>query len=82
MATISKALMAEKGLRDVSTLDGVRVNFNDDSWILVRKSGTEGKIRVYCEGRSPNRLRQLVRNSTRLIEKAITTAQRSGTKPA
>jgi len=82
MATISKALMAEKSLRDVSTLDGVRVNFNDDSWILVRKSGTEGKIRVYCEGRSPNRLRQLVRNSTRLVEKAITTAQRSGTKPA
>ena len=82
MAAISKTLMAERGLKDVSTLDGVRVNFDDDSWILVRKSGTEGKIRVYCEGHSPNRLRQLVRNSTRIVRRAITTAQRSNAKLA
>ncbi len=82
MKRISDSIMTEKHIRDSSTVDGVRVNFDDDSWILVRKSGTEGKIRVYCEGYSPNRLRQLVRNSTRIVRRAITTAQRSNAKLA
>ncbi|HEX8619560.1 MAG TPA: phosphoglucomutase/phosphomannomutase family protein [Thermoanaerobaculia bacterium] len=29
--------------------DGVKMNFEDGSWILFRKSGTEPIIRIYCE---------------------------------
>ena len=29
--------------------DGVKMNFEDGSWILFRKSGTEPMIRIYCE---------------------------------
>src|SRR5438270_8649305 len=29
--------------------DGVKMNFDDGSWILFRKSGTEPIIRIYCE---------------------------------
>jgi phosphoglucosamine mutase len=82
MTQVSRVLTNEKGIREVATLDGVRVNFNDDSWILIRKSGTEGKIRIYCEGRSPKRLKQLVRKSSVLVKKAIKTAQRMNAKPA
>jgi phosphomannomutase len=35
--------------------DGVKMNFDDGSWILFRKSGTEPMIRIYCE--SPDRER-------------------------
>jgi len=77
MTNISKVLTSGKGIRDVSTLDGVRVNFEDGSWILIRKSGTEPKIRVYCEGRSPARLRQLVRKSSGLVKKSIGAAHRA-----
>lgn len=76
MTKISQALTVEKGIRDVSTLDGVRVDFNDNSWMLIRKSGTEPKIRVYCEGGSPARLRQLVRKSSSIVKKSIGAAQR------
>lgn len=34
---------------EILTLDGLRVNYEDRSWILIRKSGTEPKIRIYGE---------------------------------
>ena len=74
MEKVSQALEKRKGIRDVSMLDGTRVDFNDNSWMLIRKSGTEPKIRAYCEGRSMKRLQQLVSESTSIIRKAIRTA--------
>jgi phosphomannomutase len=75
-------LTAWKGVGEVWTFDGVRANFSDDSWVLVRKSGTEGKIRIYCEGPSPKRLKQLTSESSRVVRNAISSAQRSHVKPA
>jgi phosphomannomutase len=40
-------------VKDVSTLDGVKYSFEDDSWLLIRPSGTEPVLRVYAEARSP-----------------------------
>ena len=37
---------------DVSTLDGVKYAFEDDSWLLIRPSGTEPVLRVYAEAQS------------------------------
>jgi phosphomannomutase len=42
------------------TLDGVRVEGEDGSWILVRKSGTESKVRVYAQATRPARLKEIV----------------------
>ena len=36
----------------VSALDGVKYILADDSWLLIRPSGTEPVLRVYAEGRS------------------------------
>jgi len=82
MGRISQALQAERPVREVSTLDGVRVDFNDNSWVLVRKSGTEPKIRVYCEGRSPERLRQLVSRTSTLVKRSIRATRRSRPRSA
>jgi phosphoglucosamine mutase len=76
MAKVSQALTTQRDVREVWTFDGVRVNFSDESWILVRKSGTEGKIRIYCEGRSPKRLKQLISKSSSLVRSAIKSAQK------
>jgi phosphomannomutase len=37
---------------DVETVDGVKYVVADDSWLLIRPSGTEPVLRVYAEGRS------------------------------
>jgi phosphoglucosamine mutase len=80
MARVSEALSKQRDVGEVWTFDGVRANFSDDSWVLVRKSGTEGKIRIYCEGPSPRRLKQLVSESSRIVRSAIRSAQRSRVK--
>jgi alpha-D-glucose phosphate-specific phosphoglucomutase len=36
-------------VREVGTLDGVKYGLQDDSWLLIRPSGTEPVLRVYAE---------------------------------
>ncbi len=40
----------------VSTLDGVKMELDDGSWVLVRASGTEPVVRVYAEASTDVRL--------------------------
>jgi len=47
-------------LSEVSTMDGVKYIFRDDSWLLIRPSGTEPVLRVYAEGRSPEMVKELL----------------------
>lgn len=44
----------EKEVKNVLTLDGVKIIFKDDSWMLIRPSGTEPKVRIYTECRDAN----------------------------
>ena len=37
------------GIQTVEEIDGLRVTFNDGSWILFRLSGTEPRARIYVE---------------------------------
>ena len=40
--------------------DGYKYWMGEDSWVLVRMSGTEPLMRVYCESTSPERVQQLL----------------------
>ena len=39
-----------KAPQSVSHMDGLRLAFEDDAWLLIRPSGTEPVVRVYAEG--------------------------------
>jgi phosphomannomutase len=41
-----------ESVQEIVTVDGVKYILADDSWLLVRPSGTEPVLRVYAEGRS------------------------------
>ncbi len=45
---------------DVSTLDGVKYLLADDSWLLIRPSGTEPVLRVYTEARDQEMVDELL----------------------
>lgn len=51
----------------IITIDGYRFEYSDNSWILIRKSGTEPKIRIYSEAPTKDRLKEIVEK----IEKRI-----------
>lgn len=48
-------------VKNIDTKDGVKLYFDDNSsWILVRPSGTEPLLRIYCESDSPEKLSKLI----------------------
>ena len=47
-------------IAEISTIDGVKYIMADDSWLLVRPSGTEPVLRVYAEGRNAAMVRSLL----------------------
>ena len=46
-------------VKEIITVSGVRANFYDGSWILVRPSGTEPKVRIIIEGVTPQKSEEL-----------------------
>jgi phosphomannomutase len=41
-------------------IDGVKYLLADDSWLLIRPSGTEPVLRIYAEGRSNEMVKALM----------------------
>ena len=41
-------------------IDGLRIDYDDSSWVLIRPSGTEAKVRIYAEGKDVRRVKELV----------------------
>ena len=51
----------------LDTTDGFRFLLADESWLLVRFSGTEPLVRLYAEAESTERLGELLNEGKRLI---------------
>jgi alpha-D-glucose phosphate-specific phosphoglucomutase len=48
--------------------DGVKLELVDDSWIMVRASGTEPILRAYAESKSPKRTKELLNYALELAK--------------
>jgi alpha-D-glucose phosphate-specific phosphoglucomutase len=58
-------------IRQIKTIDGVKFFMKDDSWLLIRPSGTEPKVRVYAEASSPSQLERLMEEGVQMVGEAI-----------
>ena len=63
--------MAGAAVDRVSTVDGFKVFLDDGSWVLVRPSGTEPKLRVYAEAGSGERVDELLDAGRDLVEPLV-----------
>ncbi len=52
--------IAGQAVADVNHRDGVKYVLADESWLLIRPSGTEPVLRVYAEGRTQEMLKSLI----------------------
>ncbi|HET97384.1 MAG TPA: phosphoglucomutase [Desulfurivibrio alkaliphilus] len=55
-------------IKEVITVDGRKMIFDDDSWLMIRPSGTEPKVRFYVEARSEEGKEQLLATANGLLE--------------
>jgi phosphoglucomutase len=61
LASTPPSKFAGRIVRNCVTIDGVRFDFDEDDWLLLRVSGTEPLIRCYAESGSRTALRDLAR---------------------
>ncbi len=52
--------IANEKVKEILTIDGVKYVLADDSWLLIRPSGTEPVLRVYSEGRTPEMVEAMI----------------------
>ncbi|WP_433626042.1 phosphoglucomutase/phosphomannomutase family protein [Halomicrococcus sp. NG-SE-24] len=63
--------VAGQDVEDVVTADGFKILLDDGSWLLVRPSGTEPKMRVYAEADSEDRVSELLDAGRDLVEPLV-----------
>jgi len=54
-------------VKDVITTDGYKFQLEDGGWLLIRFSGTEPIVRVYCETTDPGRIQPILEDGLRFI---------------
>jgi alpha-D-glucose phosphate-specific phosphoglucomutase len=64
------AQLAGIGLASVNVRDGVKYLLADDSWLLIRPSGTEPVLRVYAEAHAPDTVQALLAEGRALADAA------------
>ena len=60
LASKPPAVIAGFEVIDVQTLDGTKLLFADESWLLFRQSGTEPMLRIYAEATSVEKMKALL----------------------
>ena len=60
--------IGDVNVAEVSTKDGVKYILEDNSWLLIRPSGTEPVLRVYAEGRTDEMVEALMEFGRKVAE--------------
>jgi phosphomannomutase len=55
----------------VISIDGLKIVFDDGSWLMIRPSGTEPKVRFYIEARTENDKQAIFDTAERITKEAL-----------
>lgn len=67
LAAEAPAELCGETVKDVQTFDGIKYLLHDDSWLLIRPSGTEPVLRMYAEATSEGLVDALLTTATQLV---------------
>ncbi len=67
LSEAAPAQLAGQTMRDVQTFDGVKYVLADDSWLLIRPSGTEPVLRLYAEATSVDMVQAMLDKARELV---------------
>lgn len=58
-------------VKDLITVDGTKMVFDDGSWLMIRPSGTEPKVRFYIEARTEKGKNAVFETAERITREAL-----------
>lgn len=58
-------------VKDLITVDGTKLVFDDGSWLMIRPSGTEPKVRFYIEARTEEGKKAVFETAERMTKEAL-----------
>lgn len=58
-------------VKEIKSLDGTKLIFEDESWLLFRASGTEPLLRIYCEAKSSGNVSKLLKIGESLFKSSV-----------
>jgi phosphomannomutase len=61
----------ERTIKDVISIDGIKMVLDDASWLLIRPSGTEPKVRFYIEARTEDAKKNLLNAAETITREAL-----------
>jgi phosphomannomutase len=69
--TVVKVGARNNTVKDVITVDGTKLVFDDGSWLMIRPSGTEPKVRFYIEARTEEGKKAIFEKAEQMTREAI-----------
>ncbi len=63
--------LAGESIAQISDRDGVKYILTDNSWLLIRPSGTEPVLRIYAEARTDAQVKEMLKEGVALAEMQI-----------
>jgi phosphomannomutase len=64
----------KRTVKDLITIDGTKMVFDDGSWLMIRPSGTEPKVRFYIEARTEEGKKAVFATAERMTREALETS--------
>ncbi len=71
LASTAPAAIGDVPIVEVNCRDGVKYVLQDDSWLLIRPSGTEPVLRIYAESRSDERVQEMLQMGAAMAQEQI-----------
>jgi phosphomannomutase len=68
VGAVVKAGAVEQRIAEVIAIDGRKMIFEDGSWLMIRPSGTEPKVRFYVESRTATGTGHLVQAARAMLK--------------
>ena len=69
--TVLKMGKRDRTVSEVITVDGTKLIFDDGSWLMIRPSGTEPKVRFYIEARTEDGKEAVFETAERMTKDAL-----------
>jgi phosphomannomutase len=63
--------LLNKKVTRIKDYDGIKLICEDDSWLMLRASGTEPLVRIYAESKSLSKSKKLIKLGEKLIRNAL-----------